>query len=445
MTATLNSLLDDVSGDVVLPGDRAYERLSRSFVHPGRPALVVRCADVADVRTAIRFARDNSLVVSVRSGGHSAAGFSTNEGGIVIDVSSLNGIEVLDPRRRLARLGTGATWGDAARALSAHGLSFSSGDTTTVGVGGLLLGGGIGWMARKYGLAVDNVVAAEVVTADGDLLRASAEENPELFWGLRGGSGNFGVATSFDVVAQPVTDVSFGTIAYPAADTAAVLKGWAACMRSAPEELTCAAAIFPAFGEEPPPLTLSVCYAGGDAGAAEAAIGPLLGLGDVVDRQIRTMPYPEVLEDPSELPPTWVPRVRSSFAPVVTDELVDAAVTHARSLDTMYVEFRSLGGAVRRVPTEATAFAHRDVEALVTAVLLGSPEETYRTPAAAGYEAFWAAAAPHTTGAYSGFLSRVDADDIAAVFPPETYARLVELKRRYDPENVFDQNPNVRP
>ncbi|MCW2877888.1 MAG: 6-hydroxy-D-nicotine oxidase [Sphaerisporangium sp.] len=442
-TALVSELSEGVSGEVVLPGDSAYEHLSNGFVHPGAPALIVLCHDTEDVRKAIRFARDNSLVLSVRSGGHSNAGFCTNEGGIIIDVSALNGVEIVDPGQNLVRVGAGAKWGEAAKALVPHNLAISSGDTTTVGVGGLMLGGGIGWMVRKYGLAIDNLVAAEVVTADGRVLRASAEENADLFWALRGGGGNFGVVTAFEIVARPVRKVHFGVITYPAAERVTVLKGWSDYMRTASEDVTSTVGMFPSFGEELPPLFITVCYAGDDPEAAAEALRPLLTLGTLMDQQVKPMAYAEILEPPGELPPGWLPRVKSSFAPTCSHDFIDVITENVVAFDNVFVEFRSLGGAVRRVAADATAFAHRDVEVMVNTVVLGAADDNRELEPR--FQEFWQKLAPFTSGAYSNFLSQMDEQQIAAVYPPETYARLSAVKGKYDPENLFDQNPNIKP
>ncbi|ETK37174.1 FAD-binding oxidoreductase [Microbispora sp. ATCC PTA-5024] len=442
-TAALTALRQEIAGEVVLPGDDSYERLRNVFVHPGSPDVVVRCRDAADVRTALRFARDAGLTVSVRSGGHSNAGFSTDEGGLVVDLSLIDGVEIVDPARNVVRIGTGARWGRVAAALADHGLAISSGDTSTVGVGGLLLGGGIGWMVRRDGLALDNVVGAEVVTADGRVLRASADDNPDLFWAIRGGGGNFGVVTTFDVVARPDSGVHFGAVTYPAEDAVAVVRNWSRAMRTAPDEVTSTVALYPGFGDAPPPVIITVCYAGDDPAAAAAAVDPLLRLGEPIENTIRPMPYAGVLEDPSDLPPGWIPRVKSAFAPVCGDGFVETLITGARTFDTLFVELRSLGGAVGRVPRDATAFAHRANEVLLTTVLLGAVEDT--RPQEPAFQAFWATLAEHTEGAYSNFLSQVDEDDVAAVYPPETLARLSGVKTVYDPGNVFSRNPNVTP
>ena len=377
-TATMTALRVSMTGQIVLPEDEAYERLRNTFVHTGTPAIVVRCHDIEDVQCAVRHARDNALVLSIRSGGHSGVGFGTNDGGMVIDLSPIDDVEVVDAQQHIVRIGTGAQWIDVATTLGTHGVAISSGDTTTVGVGGLLLGGGIGWMVRRYGLALDTLLAAEVVTADGQALRASRDEQADLFWGLRGGGGNFGVVTTFEVAAQPVGQVLFGTVTYPAHETAAVLRRWRDHMRTAPDDITTTARMFPTFGGPPAPLIIAVCYAGDDVEAGTQAIAPLLDLGDMVEQDIRRMPYADVLDAPGELPPAWRPWVRNRFARDLSDALIDTITTGAGTIGSMFVEIRGLGGHFGRVPRDATAFVHRDSEVMITTALLGSPDDHQR-------------------------------------------------------------------
>lgn len=442
-TAALPAFRESISGQVVLPGDNAYDQKCNIFVHAGEPAVIVVCADAADVGKSIAFARAQDLVLSVRSGGHSNAGYSTNIGGMVIDLSPLNSVEVIDEENRIVRIGTGARWGDVAATLGPRGLAVSSGDTSTVGVGGLMLGGGIGWMVRKHSLAIDSLIAAEVVTADGKVVRASIEEHPELLWAIRGGGGNFGAVTSFDVAAQPVRNVHFGTLSFPAAEAATVLKGWSAYMRTATEDLTTTAQLYPAFGEEPPPLFIKVCFAGDDAEAAATAVDPIRKLGTLVDEEFTLMAYGDILEAPSELPAGWEPRVKNRFAASCGDDLIDTITGNIRNLSNLFVEIRSIGGAIGRVPEDATAFAHRDAEVMVMTALLGSVADN--APLVPQFDAFWASLAPYTAGAYSNFLSVVEPDDIANAYPAATHERLAAVKATYDPTNIFDQNPNINP
>ena len=251
MSSALDSLRRDFGGDIIEPGNAEYESASGSLLASGNPAHVMRPQSVGDVQAGVRFAARSGLLLSVRGGGHGFAGFGTNDGGIVIDLSKLANVEIIDKERHIVRIGGGATWGQVAAALTPHGLAISSGDTKSVGVGGLTLTGGIGWKVRKHGLALDNVAAAEVVTADGEVVHANAEENPELFWAIRGGGGNFGIVTAFDFAAHPTTDVFYGKIAFAASEAATVIQGWADYLRTAPEELTSTADLANPFGGGP--------------------------------------------------------------------------------------------------------------------------------------------------------------------------------------------------
>lgn len=413
----------------IRPGDDQYAQLSRTFTHTGSPAVIIQPADAREVAQAVRQAGEEGLELSVRSGGHSGAGFGTNDGGMVIDLSRLDGVEVDGD---LVRIGTGATWGRVAAQLAPHGLVVSSGDTSTVGVGGLMLGGGIGWMVRKHGLALDHLVAAELVTADGEVLRIDAEHHADLFWAVRGGGGNVGIVTTFEVRARRETTVVFGTITYPLDEAAAVLRGWRHAMRGAPDELTTTVHLLPFDGGA---LMITVCYAGEDASAIE----PLLRLGTVQGKELARMPYQDTLGTPMEFPPGWLPMVRNRFVPWLGDELIDLVVAAAGRVPMMVVELRALGGAMARVPADATAFAHRDSEIMLTTAVLGTPAE-HDVDA---FDAMWAGFEQHSRGAYANFLSEVRPSDLAAVYPGETGVRLARIKRAADPANLFSRNVNV--
>ncbi|WP_214318391.1 FAD-binding oxidoreductase [Nonomuraea sediminis] len=422
---------------MIRPGDEGYEQLRDTFAHQGSPARIARAATAADVAEAIALAGREGLPIAVRSGGHSAAGLSTNDGGLVIDLSPMNAVELLGDD--LVRVGTGAHWGDVAAALAPHGLAVSSGDTVSVGVGGLLLGGGIGWMVRKHGLALDHVVAAEVVTAAGDIVRASAEENPDLFWAIRGGGGNLGIVTSFELRATRESDITFARATYDAADTEAVIKGWRDLMRTADDGLTTTLQLYPAFGEDmPPTVGILAAYAGADP----AAVEPLLGLGKLLDSEVTVKPYAEVLEE-AALVPGWLPIVRNRFADELTDELVDDLLAWKDRVPMMYVELRAVGGAMARVPAEATAFAHRDAEIMLLTVVLGSPAD--HVPVREEFEAVWRVLEPHTSGAYVNFFSEPTQADLEAAYPAATRARLAAVKAAYDPANLFRGNVNILP
>jgi FAD/FMN-containing dehydrogenase len=432
--------------EVLRPGDDGYDDAARVFFATGRPALVVRPRDADEVAAAVRHAVRHHLAVSVRSGGHSALGHGTNTGGMVLDLGNLDTVDVVDGDRRLVRVGGGAIWGRVAAALDSHGLGLTSGDTKDVGVGGLTLGGGIGWMVRKHGLAVDNLLGARVVTADGELVAASAGENPDLFWALRGGGGNFGVVVDFDFVAQPVTTVHFGTVAYQLDSVTDLVRRWRDAMRVAPEELSSTLALLPPMGDGPRQAMLLLCYAG-DPGTpvarADEAIEPLLELGQVVQASITEHRYADVLEDAQTLPPGLRLRLRNTLVRTLDDEVVAAIEQlHAGPTPAM-VALRSLGGAVARVPADATAFAHRDAEAMVVGGFV-LPEQL-PTEAVQQALAPWDAVAALGSGTYVNFQGSATAADVAAAYPPATYARLAEVKRAYDPGNVFALNHNVEP
>ena len=363
MTSALEILRRDFGGDIVEPGAAEYEPASRSFAS-GSPAYVLRPQSVGDVGAGVRFAARAGLVLSVRGGGHGFPGFGTNDGGVVIDLSSLANVEVIDEGQHLVRIGGGATWGRVAAALAPHGLAISSGDTKSVGVGGLTLTGGIGWKVRKYGLALDSVVAAEVVLANGTVVRASAKENPELFWAIRGGGGNFGIVTSFEFAAHPTTDVFYGRIAFPASEAASVLQGWADYLRSAPDELTSVVTLAnPSAGGAEAPLQVYVVFDGDVPELAADALDPIRRLGTVLDDDVARTSYADTLADGATPPPgirfvTQSAFVERASVPEVLRILTEVAAWKGSPL----ISLRSVSGAVSRVPNDATAYAHRRAE-----------------------------------------------------------------------------------
>ncbi|HEU5266555.1 MAG TPA: FAD-dependent oxidoreductase, partial [Jatrophihabitans sp.] len=316
----------DLAVETLRYGDDGFDAAARVFFATGDPALVVRPRDPDEVAAALTQAARDDLVVSVRSGGHSPLGHSTNTGGMVIDLAHLDDVEVLDAGRRLVRVGGGASWGRVAAALDPHGWGLTAGDTANVGVGGLTLGGGIGWMVRRYGLAIDNLVGARVVTADGRLLTTSESEHPDLFWALRGGGGNFGVVVDFDFVAQPIGTVHFGSVTYRLDNPADLLRRWADAMLVAPEELSSTLALMPRVPGTPPAATVLLCYAGEpDTSVADidAAIEPLLELGAVTKATISERRYAEILEDAAH-PPGRRLAVRNTLMPTLDDAAIAA-------------------------------------------------------------------------------------------------------------------------
>lgn len=451
---TLQGLAARLQGTMLLPGTHDYEtaRTVWNGLADHHPALIVRCATANDVSVAVTFAREQGLVLSVRSGGHSPAGHGTNDGGMVIDLSHMKAITI-DPERRTARLESGLTWGEVASALQPYGLALTSGDTGTVGVGGLLLGGGIGWMARKYGLTIDHVRAVELVTATGEVLRASADENSDLFWGLRGGGGNFGIATAFEVNAHPAGLVLGGAVIYEMTEAEAVLKEYVRYAAAAPDELTSAAMLMaappapfiPPSKQGAPVVVISLCYTG-DLKQGEQVIAPLRQLGTIVADVISPIPYPVMFAFTEEAArPGFSHYDRSMFVQTLNDDLVQTIVSASEgklSPETM-LQIRILGGAVSRVPADATAFAHRDKHAMLSVFNRqwrpGNDESLLQA------EQVWQSLRPYADGAYVNFLADEGEQRIRDAYSPATYARLAALKKRYDPTNLFHLNQNIQP
>lgn len=445
MNSALETLRRDFVGDIIEPGGAEYESASRSVLASGSPVYVLRPKSLADVQAAVRFSAGEGRSLAVRGGGHSFSGFGTNEGGVVIDLGKLANVEIIDNERHLVRIGGGATWGQVAVILAPHGLAISSGDTKSVGVGGLTLTGGIGWKVRKYGLALDQLAAAEVVTADGALVRATAEENSELFWAIRGGGGNFGIVTTFEFTAHPTTDVFYGKIAFPASEAATVLQRWADYLRTAPEELTSIAnSANPFAGGPEAPVEIYVAFDGDDPELAAQAIDPIRRLGTVIDDDVALKPYADVLVDGGTPPPGIQFVARSAFVnrESVSDVLQILAEVGASERSPL-IAVRSVGGAVSRVPGDSTSYSHRQAELMFVTVVAG-PEPVVDA-ARPGLEAIWGRLAPHVDGAYANFLASATEDDVEAIYPAKTYKRLAAVKRQHDPGNLFDGNHNVRP
>ncbi len=360
---------------------------------------------------------------------------------MVIDLVRISQIEVADRASRQVRIGAGATWGAVAAVLQPHGLGLTAGDTRDVGVGGLTLGGGIGWLVRRYGLAIDSLIGADLVTADGQLLHADADHHGELFWALRGGGGNFGVVTSFDFIAQPVTSVHYGAIGYDPGNLPQLIGGWRDLMRASEENLTTTLALTPPMFGQPASATLLCCYAGPDGDAAARALEPFRQLGPVTSDDIRAMPYAEVLED-ARRPGGMRIETRNTLVADLGNEFIGTIEALFGGRRTA-LALRSLGGAVARVPADATAFAHRDAEVMLVAGMFlpadATPEQVGEALAP------WAPLAAHGSGAYVNFLGSASEADVAAVYPPATYQRLAAVKKAYDPQNVFRRNHNIRP
>jgi len=448
-TRDLTELGSRLKGRVIEPGDSEYDAARTVFLGgiDGRPAVIVRPADADDVARVVGLAAETGLELAVRSGGHSGAGHSTTNGGIVLDLSDMKRLEI-DVPGRTAWAEAGLTAGDYTIAAAAHGLATGFGDTASVGLGGLTLGGGVGYLLRKYGLTIDSLLAADLVTADGRLLRVDAQSHPDLFWAIRGGGGNFGVATRFRFRLEPVDDVVGGMLILPA--TPDVIAGFIAAAEAAADELTTIANIMPSppMPFVPPEyhgrlilMALLVHSGGGEAG--ERAVAPLRKLAEPIADMVRPMKYPEIYppDDPSYHPQAIS---RTLFVDEVDRGVAEAIVGHLQASDApvRVAQLRVLGGAVARVPAEATAYAHRTrrIMANVAAFYEGPDDRPLRE---AWVTEFAKALSHGDDAAYVNFLGDEGEARIRQAYPGSTWDRLVEIKARYDPGNLFRLNQNI--
>jgi FAD/FMN-containing dehydrogenase len=453
--ATVAEFAVGLRGTAVRPGDEGYdlERTIWNGAHDRRPALIVRCAGVADVIRTVDLARTEGLPLAVRGGGHSIPGFSTVDGGIVLDLSKMRGIQV-DPARRTAAAQAGCTWKDLDAETQQFGLATTGGLVSSTGIAGFTTGGGIGWLMRKHGLASDNLVGADVVTADGQLVHASPNEHPDLFWGLRGGGGNFGVVTSFEFQLHQVgPTVLSGLAFYPADEAEQVLRGYRAACATAPDELTTLVNLttappvpfLPESVHGKPIIGIGGCWSGDLDAGADATV-PFRSLGTVIADVFAPTPYAGWQQALDPLYPRGIHNYfRSAFLRTVDDAslrvLLDSFATVPTPLTEIHLQH--LGGAVGRVPADATAFALRDQEFIVNVVA--------RTPNADGFADVvdWArgvtSALGPDAGTYVNFTGESTAALVRASYPPDTYQRLVELKNAYDPDNLFRLNQNIVP
>jgi FAD/FMN-containing dehydrogenase len=448
---SIPQLRADVDGQVIAPEDPGYDE-ARVVFHGGydlRPAVIVRPADATEASRVVSLARETGLELAVRSGGHSGAGHGSTDGGIVLDLSNLKALDIA-PDRRTAWAETGLTAGEYTAAVATHGMATGFGDTGSVGIGGITLGGGVGFLVRKYGLTIDSLLAAEVVTADGQLLRVDAETHPDLFWAIRGGGGNFGVATRFQFRLQPVDTIVGGILILPA--TPDVVAGFIAEAETAPEELSTIANVMPA-----PPMpflpeeihgeliVMSLLTYAGDPEAGNRAVAPFRRLATPLADLVKAMPYPEMyMPDEEDYHPTAVGR--TMFVDAIDRDVSETIVEYLRASDaTMRVaQLRVLGGAMARVPADATAFAHRDSRIMVNvAAFYDGPED--HALREAWVEEFAGVLQQGDTGAYVNFLGDEGEARIRQAYPGSTWDRLAQIKARYDPDNLFRLNQNIPP
>jgi FAD/FMN-containing dehydrogenase len=450
-TLSIPQLRESIHGRVIAPDDAGYDE-ARTVMMGGfdpHPAVIVRVADEADVVSVVALARETGLDLAIRSGGHSGAGHSTADDGIVLDVRDLTSMDI-DVQGRSAWVGTGLTAAALSSALAANGLAVGFGDTGSVGIGGITLGGGIGYLVRLHGLTIDLLLAAEIVTADGRVVLADASSHPDLFWAIRGGGGNFGVATRFKFRLAEVPSIVGGMLFLPA--TPETTAGFIAAAEAAPEALSTIANIMPA-----PPMPflpedvhgqlviMGMLAFVGDEAAGAAAMAPFRALATPLADMVRPMTYPEMFppEDDSYHP---LAIARTMFIERVDDDVAATIDRFLRASDAAMrvAQLRVLGGAMARVPADATAFAHRTSRIMVSvAAFYDGPEN--KAVRQAWVEEFSAALQQGDHGAYVNFLTDEGPGRVHAAYPGTTWDRLVTIKARYDPDNLFRRNQNIPP
>jgi FAD/FMN-containing dehydrogenase len=452
---TIEQLREQVRAPVITADDPGYDDARK--VHNGmfdrRPRVIIQAEQVADVVAGVNFARDAGLDLSVRGGGHSAPGFGTNDDGVVLDLSPMHFVDV-DPRAATARAGGGATWGDFNYATHAYGLATTGGIVSTTGIGGLTLGGGIGYLTRGYGLSIDNLVAANVVTADGQVRVASETDNADLFWALRGGGGNFGVVTSFDFALHPVDDVYVGLFFYELEHATTLLRFFREFIPTAPEEY----GAFPAFQIAPPlefipadrhgdTFCLAVVHWSGGLDEGDNAMKPFRDLAPTVAEMVAPMPYPWLN---SAFDPIFPKGIRSywkgSFVTELTDAAIEAHVAHGSQVpevsSTMHLY--PINGAAHRVGASDTAFAYRDAT-FATVIVCAWQDPAVDQERIQWVRDYYEATAPHSeAGGYVNFMADDDQTRVQDNYG-QNYARLRDVKRTYDPDNLFHHNQNIPP
>jgi FAD/FMN-containing dehydrogenase len=450
-TISLSTLRGEVTGRVIATDDPGYDEARTVFIGgiDRRPAVIVRVADARDVATVIRLARETGLELAVRSGGHSSIGHGVCEGGIVLDLSEMKALDI-DVEGRTAWAETGLTAAEYSTAVAANGFATGFGDTGSVGIGGITLGGGVGYLVRKHGLTVDALLAADIVMADGELLRVDAESHPDLFWAIRGGGGNFGVATRFQFRLHEVPLIVGGILILPG--TAEVIAGFVAAAEAAPEELSTIANVMPC-----PPMpfvaeehhgklvVMAIMAFAGETEAGERALAPFRALAAPIVDMLKPMPYPEIYppDDDSYHP---LALTRTMFVDTVDLPVAETIVEHLDASDAAMrvAQLRVLGGAMARVSADATAFAHRNSRIMVNvATFYEGPEDLDRRTA--WVEGLAGALRQDDHGAYVNFLADEGTERIRDAYPGATWDRLTEIKARYDPTNLFRLNQNIPP
>jgi hypothetical protein len=421
----------DLEGKIVTPGDRRYGALRSTYAAVAGPAAVVLPESTAQVVSALRFGREQDLPLAVRSGGHGLSGRASNNGGVVIDLSAMNRVEVIDRAARVVRAQAGARWGEVARVLAPYGLAISSGDHANVGVGGLGTEGGIGWLARRDGLTIDRVRAADVVLADGTVVHADAEHEPDLLWAVRGAGAGVGIVVALEIEASELRHIGYVRIAVRVGRDGRALRQWADHMGSAPRELTTAVALRP-YGAAPA-ASITAVVATRSTRLVEAAVEPLLKIGTgLLGRHAQLAPYEALLPAGHLHPNTGqVPGTTTNgLLATLTDDDAAAIVAAATGPRRPLVQLRSVGGAINDIPPDATAYAHRHQSTLVIA-------STFPPQRPQDLDAAWRPIAGSVDGAYTGFESRPGPAAFARTYPGRTGERVVRLWDRYDPDRIF--------
>jgi FAD/FMN-containing dehydrogenase len=446
--ADVKELGDSLRGNLLLPGVPAYDQARRvlNAQMDKHPALIVQPRGASDVSSAVAFARASSVLLAVKCGGHSPSGKSTCERGMLIDMSLMRGVSV-DPQARIARVGGGSLLGDLDHEVMAHGLATTAGTVSHTGVGGLTLGGGFGRLARRFGLALDNVRAVEIVTANGDIVRADAHENPDLYWGVRGGGGNFGVVSSFEFVLHPMQrQVIGGVIVFPLSQAKSVLSFYSDYEGTVPDELSLDAALLSNAGfSGASGIAMSVCYCG-PADGAEKFLRTIRSAGTPIQDTIGPIDYVALQRsgDFDERRAIGL-YTKTGFVKKISPELIEALIAGLEENPdrSTLLAFQQAGGAIARVPAAATAFPHRDIHA--TAVLNAVwPSTADPAPHLKWVRQFWAGIVPHTYGFYTNDAIEESQKQLDENYLGN-YPRLVKLKNKYDPTNLFRLNANVRP
>jgi FAD/FMN-containing dehydrogenase len=454
--AALDRLAGRLDGDLLAPGVPAYDeaRTIWNAMIDRRPGCIARCASARDVAHAVSFARDHELLVAVRGGGHNIAGLAVCDGGLMIDLSPMKAVQVDAPNRRV-RVEPGVTLGELDSATQKFGLATPVGINSTTGIAGLTLGGGFGWLSRKYGLTVDSLVSADVVIASGELVKASQQENPDLFWAIRGGGGNFGVVTSFEFELHQVgPELLAGLVVHPFKDARAVLKHWRGCAAEAPDELAC----WPVLRKAPPlpflpesvhgkeVVVLAMCHAG-KIEEGQRATRPLRGFGTPIADVVGPHQFVAFQQ---AFDPLLTPGARNYWKShdlsTISDGLIDTCIDFAGRLPNPQCEIfiAHLGGAITRAPADATSYPHRDAE-FVMNVHTRWDDPAQDDECTTWARRFFETTAPYATGGvYVNFMSEDETDRVRAAYGA-SYDRLATIKRSYDPSNLFRLNQNIPP